>query len=433
MFNKLYILVLTLTLSIILGNKLFSQSGSQTFTSSGTFTVPVNVTSITIELVGAGGSGGINGGGGGGGGGYATGVYTVVPLSDYTVTVGTAGGGASGGTTSVGNLISATGGENGTWVPNPNLGGGGAGGLGSNGTILNRTGGTGGGGYWTYFGGGGGGAAGSVSDGFNGGNTITWTGNCQTPGGEGGLSGGTPGGAGGKGAGFTDVNCNITNPAGNGENYGGGGGGGNGNGGIPGTGIGGYVLISWGTIPVELASFTTEAINGVVILKWQTATETNNQGFEIERSLDNINFNKIGFVSGFGSTTEPKSYSYSDQSVENGNNYYRLKQIDYDGSYVYSVILKVDFKVFNSYVLEQNYPNPFNPTTVIKYSTPEVSKVMLKLFNLLGEEVATLVNEEKVAGNYTVEFNAATLPSGVYFYRIQAGDFIQIKRMLLLK
>jgi hypothetical protein len=433
MFNKLYIIVLTLTLSIIFGNKLFSQSGSQIFTSSGTFTVPANVTSITIELVGAGGSGGINGGGGGGGAGYATGVYTVVPLSDYTVTVGTAGGGASGGTTSVGNLISATGGENGTWVPNPNLGGGGAGGLGSNGTILNRTGGTGGGGYWTYFGGGGGGAAGSVSDGFNGGNTITWTGNCQTPGGEGGLSGGTPGGAGGKGAGFTDVNCSITNPAGNGENYGGGGGGGNGNGGIPGTGIGGYVLISWGIVPVELASFTAEAINNVVVLKWQTATETNNQGFEIERSLDNINFNNIGFVSGFGTTTDPKSYSYSDQSVKSGTNYYRLKQIDYDGSYAYSVILKVDFKVFNSYLLEQNYPNPFNPITTIGFVIENKSNIRITILNPIGEEVAVVLNEEREPGFHQVEFNATNLPSGVYFYTLRAGEFVQTKKMILMK
>jgi len=246
---------------IVFANPIYSQSGSQTFTSSGVFTVPADVTSVTIELAGAGGAGGINGGGGGGGGGYSWGVYTVVPLSEYTVTVGIAGGGAAGGLTSVGDLISATGGENGTWTPNPNLGGGGAGGTGSNGTIANRTGGTGGGGYYTYFGGGGGGAAGSVSDGFAGGNTITWTGNCQTPGGDGGLNGGTPGGSGGKGAGFTDLNCNVTDPAGNGENYGGGGGGGNGNGGVPGTGAGGYVLISWGMTTENCCDYSNNGQN----------------------------------------------------------------------------------------------------------------------------------------------------------------------------
>lgn len=242
---KKFFFLSVLVLLIAIGTKSYSQTGSQSFTTSGVFTVPADVTVLTIELVGAGGSGGGNGGGGGGGGGYASGVYYVVPLADYIVTVGTAGGGASGGTTSVGTLISATGGENGTWVPNPNLGGGGTGGVGSNGTIANRIGGLGGGGFWTYFGGGGGGAAGSVSDGFAGGNTITWTGNCLTPGGAKGLGGGVPGGNGGKGAGFTDSNCNITDPAGNGENYGGGGGGGNGNGGGAGTGNGGYVLITW--------------------------------------------------------------------------------------------------------------------------------------------------------------------------------------------
>jgi hypothetical protein len=258
--KKFYIFSVLLLMIAMVG-KTYSQAGSQIFTSSGVFTVPADVTILTIELVGTGGEGGVNGGGGGGGGGYAKGVYSVVPLTDYTVTVGIAGGGASGGTTSVGDLISATGGENGTWVPNPNLGGGGAGGVGSNGTIANRIGGTGGGGFWTYFGGGGGGAAGSVSDGFAGGNTITWTGNCQTPGGAAGLSGGAPGGDGGKGAGFTDVNCNVTDPAGNGENYGGGGGGGNGNGGVQGTGIGGYVFISWGNTTENCCDYSNNGQN----------------------------------------------------------------------------------------------------------------------------------------------------------------------------
>lgn len=258
---KQFTLLIYLSVCLISGFRSFSQSGSQTFTTSGVFTVPAGVTVIDIQLVGAGGSGGPNGGGGGGGGGYASGNYTVVPLSDLTVTVGIAGGGASGGTSGVSDLISATGGENGFQVPNPNLGGGGAGGTGNNGTIANRTGGSGGGGYWTYFGGGGGGAAGSESDGFAGGNTITWTGNCQTPGGDGGLSGGVPGGNGGKGAGFTDLNCNVTDPAGNGENYGGGGGGGNGNGGVPGTGIGGGVIISWGNASQDCCDYSNNGQN----------------------------------------------------------------------------------------------------------------------------------------------------------------------------
>jgi hypothetical protein len=226
---------------------LSAQSGTQSFTTSGVFTVPPNVTMITVEVVGAGGDGGGNGGGGGGGGGYASGQYTVTPMTSMSISVGIGGNGPSAGTTSIGMLgISASGGDNGTSVANPNLGGGGAGGIGSGGNISNDTGGTGGGGYWTYFGGGGGGAAGPLGNGTAGGNTIVWSGICQTPGGAYGASGGAPGGDGGKGAGFTDANCNVTDPAGNGLNYGGGGGGGNGNGGQPGNGAGGYCIITWG-------------------------------------------------------------------------------------------------------------------------------------------------------------------------------------------
>lgn len=224
-----------------------AQSGSQSFTATGTFIVPSGVTTISIELLGAGGSGGGNGGGGGGGGGYASGIYTVTPGDSIYIIIGSAGGGPNGGASTIATLgIFSYGGDNGTSVSNPNLGGGGIGGNAIGGTIANNTGGDGGGGYWTYFGGGGGGAAGPLGNGSTGGNTILWTGNCVTPGGASGASGGAPGGDGGKGAGFTDSNCNVTDPAGNGLNYGGGGGGGNGNGGNAGTGTDGYCYISWG-------------------------------------------------------------------------------------------------------------------------------------------------------------------------------------------
>lgn len=251
----------TLALSLWFGS-LFSQV--QTYTVPGTysFTVPASVTTLTLEVVGAGGSGGGNGGGGGGGGGYAKGIYTVTPGAVLSVNVGTGGGGPAGGTSNVGSLISASGGANGTSVSNPTIGGGGAGGVGTSGTIANYTGGTGGGGYWTYFGGGGAGAAGSVSNGTNGGNTIAWTGVCQTPGGSAGTGGGAPGGGGGKGAGFTDSGCNVTNPSAGGSNFGGGGGGGNGNGGGPGTGAGGYCQITWlGCTPPAAPTNTTPSSN----------------------------------------------------------------------------------------------------------------------------------------------------------------------------
>jgi hypothetical protein len=245
--NKIF----TITTIGLLTNCLFAQSSIQTLTSSGNFTIPSNVTSIIVEVIGGGGNGGGNGTGGGGGGGYSRGTFAVVPNSTFAVTIG-----GISGTTSFGSLIQATGGGQGVYVNNPTIGGGGAGGVGSGGTF-NYAGGTGGGGYYTYFGGGGGGAAGSNGNGGNGGNTIAWSGICLTPGGTAGVSGGVPGGTGGKGAGFTDANCTISNPAASGVNYGGGGGGGNGIGSMYGFGAPGVckiVLIDASTAPLTAAA-----------------------------------------------------------------------------------------------------------------------------------------------------------------------------------
>lgn len=211
------------------------------FTTSGTFLVPTGVNSITIEVVGAGGDGEYNGGGGGGGGGYAIGTFSVLPGAILSVNIGIGGSGSAGGTTSVGSIIMATGGTNGS---SGGVSVGGTGGTGIGGST-NRTGGNGGDGTWTYFGGGGGGAAGSTSNGAAGGNAIAWTGICLTPGGAAGLGGGLPGGDGGKGAGFTDAMCSSTDPAVNGLNYGAGGGGGNGIGSFVGEGANGYCVISY--------------------------------------------------------------------------------------------------------------------------------------------------------------------------------------------
>lgn len=212
------------------------------YTSSGIFVVPDGVVSIQVELIGAGGNGYSNGGGGGGGGGYAAGTFDVTPGTSYAITIGQGGSGVA--TVIDGLGISAGAGGNGTYVPNPTVGGGGTGGSGSGGEV-NATGGGGGGGFYTYFGGGGGGAAGPIGNGSAGGNTITWTGICLTPGGAAGTSGGAPAGDGGKGAGFTDAICVVADPAGNGALYGGGSGGGNGNSSGPGTGAGGYCSIIW--------------------------------------------------------------------------------------------------------------------------------------------------------------------------------------------
>jgi hypothetical protein len=192
-------------------------------------------------------------------------------------------------------------------------------------------------------------------------------------------------------------------------------------------------------IPVELTSFTATIQFGKVNLNWTTATETNNLGFDIERKiLNNQNlgeWKKIGFTEGYGTTTEPKEYSYSDDvsTIQASSFAYRLKQIDYDGSYEFSDEVSVVNTAPVDYALQQNYPNPFNPATTISYSLPIKSQVELVVYNALGESVMRLVNEEKEAGSYKIEFSAAGLPSGVYFYKLDAGNYKQVKKMILMK
>jgi hypothetical protein len=186
-------------------------------------------------------------------------------------------------------------------------------------------------------------------------------------------------------------------------------------------------------VPVELTSFTGVFIDQKVVLNWTTATEINNQGFEIERSEDKFSFNSIGFVPGFGTTSEPKSYSYTDQTINSGIYYYRLKQIDYDGSFTYSGIVEVEVPQPTGFSLMQNYPNPFNPSTTIKFTIPEKEFVSLKVYDVMGNEVAILLNEEKQAGLHSIQFEASKLSSGTYFYKLQVGNIVEMKKMILLK
>ena len=187
------------------------------------------------------------------------------------------------------------------------------------------------------------------------------------------------------------------------------------------------------TVPVELTNFTANLIDNNVVLNWTTVTEKNNSGFEIQRRIESSDWETLGFVAGRGTTTEPSDYSYSDQVKSSGNYEYRLKQIDYDGTFEYSNIVQIEVSPVYEYQLAQNYPNPFNPSTLISFSVAQRSNVNLSVFNILGEQVATLINETKEAGNYQVEFNASNLPSGMYVYRIEAGNFISTKKMMLLK
>jgi len=189
-------------------------------------------------------------------------------------------------------------------------------------------------------------------------------------------------------------------------------------------------------VPVELASFTASVSEYDVTLNWVTGTEVNNQGFEIERNSGN-GFENIGYVAGFGTSSETHSYEFVDVSLNEGTYSYRLKQLDLDGTFEYSDVIEVDFTV-NEFALAQNYPNPFNPSTIINFSLAVDSKVNLKVFDVLGQEVANLISSDLVAGSHNVDFNASGLNSGVYFYRIDASgidgtNFTSIKKMILTK
>jgi hypothetical protein len=186
-------------------------------------------------------------------------------------------------------------------------------------------------------------------------------------------------------------------------------------------------------VPVELTAFTAKAMHQQVILKWNTATELNNNGFEIQRKVAESDFATIGFVRGEGTTTNQREYSYIDKNLTDGKYFYRLKQVDYNGTYEYSSVIEVDVRSLNEYALEQNFPNPFNPITTIGYVLKEKTNAKLILLNAIGEEVVVLVNEEQDKGFHKLDFNASNLPSGVYFYQLRAGDYIDTKKMILLK
>jgi len=197
-------------------------------------------------------------------------------------------------------------------------------------------------------------------------------------------------------------------------------------------------------VPVEFVSFTAAASTNGILLNWKTATETNNMGFEIERNtlLNPLSrgeaegrgvWEKIGFVNGHGTITEPQTYSFSDNNLDVGKYQYRLKQIDFNGKYEYSKAIEVEMISPTEFSLEQNFPNPFNPSTTIRYAIPNVtlstsshaesreegSRVQLNIYDVLGNEVAVLVDEFKSAGNYDVEFNSQSLSTGIYFYKFK--------------
>ena len=213
---------------------------------------------------------------------------------------------------------------------------------------------------------------------------------------------------------------------------------------------GGAVTINSSVLPVELTSFTASLNNSAVVLNWSTATEVDNFGFDVESRFvkEDENgrngergrlseWNKIGFVHGHGNSNSPKEYAFKDKNPEVGILQYRLKQIDTDGAFEYSKTVEVNFNVPLFFVLYQNYPNPFNPSTNIQYTIGNAGLVTLKVYNLIGNEVATLVNARQEAGSYSVQFYASeenlNFSSGVYLYRLESGSFVSTKKFILIK
>lgn len=197
-------------------------------------------------------------------------------------------------------------------------------------------------------------------------------------------------------------------------------------------------------IPVELLSFSANVIGNNVTLNWLTATESNNSGFEIQRRIaannsyliNDMNWENIAFVKGAGTSTEVKNYSFSESVPSIGIYQYRLKQIDYNGTYSFSNIVDVNILMPNEFVLYQNYPNPFNPVTKIKFSVPDeetLYSVALRVYDVLGNEVSTLINRNLQAGIYEFQWDASGVSTGIYYCQLIAGDYVAVRKMILLK
>ncbi len=189
-------------------------------------------------------------------------------------------------------------------------------------------------------------------------------------------------------------------------------------------------------LPVELTAFDAEFRNQAVNLSWETKTEVNNYGFNLERKSGEDKWDSIAFIDGAGNSNSPKKYSYEDNDLFSGSGnskfQYRLKQVDNDGTFKYTDIVEVEV-VPNQFELSQNYPNPFNPTTTIRFSLPKQTELRINVYNILGELVETIAKGVYEAGYYKVNFDAGSLTSGTYIYRVESNDFIVTKKMLLVK
>ena len=185
-------------------------------------------------------------------------------------------------------------------------------------------------------------------------------------------------------------------------------------------------------VPVELTSFTARVVGRDVVLEWATATETNNSHFVVERKEGNV-WTAIGKIDGKGTTTQKQGYTFSDNNTKPGKSSYRLKQVDFSGAFEYSSTVEAEVSLPGGFELSRNFPNPFNPVTVIRYTLPVDGNVTLTVYNSTGEVVKTLVNGVQTAGSHQIEFSAAELPSGIYFYRLEAGGVSLTRKMILSK
>jgi hypothetical protein len=187
-------------------------------------------------------------------------------------------------------------------------------------------------------------------------------------------------------------------------------------------------------LPVELSSFTSNVTRNTVKLNWSTVSELNNSGFDIERKSVSGEWTKVSNVNGNGTSNTVHSYSFEDRNLTTGKYNYRLRQVDFNGNYkYYQLVNEVEVGTPSKYDLSQNYPNPFNPSTTINYELPKSNFVSLKIYDMMGREVASLVNQNQDAGFYSVKFDASKLSSGIYFYKIQAADFSAVKKLMLVK
>ncbi len=197
-------------------------------------------------------------------------------------------------------------------------------------------------------------------------------------------------------------------------------------------------LINQDYIPVELSSFYASINHDAVLLSWTTASESNNFGFEVQKSRDNKSYTKIGFVQGHGTTSVVQRYQFEDQTQSSGIYFYRLKQIDTDGSFEFSSSVKVDVALPDIISLEQNYPNPFNPTTTIRFKTPQKDRASLTIFNIKGEFIRCLIDDNLESGQYTIHWNGDNaqgkqVPNGIYIYSLQSGSSRISKKMILVE